>query len=401
MRVLISAYACRPNRGSEAEVGLQSVLAAASRHEVWVITREHNLPVLEPFLRNHPFRDSVHLIGLETDGLPLRWKNKAGLLTQHWHYDQWQRRVANTAVHLDTRVDFDVVHHATFAIYWTRTGLAALDKPFVWGPVGGGVRPPIGLIRVMGVRGGSGDALRVLTRPVVAALNRAPRVASRAEVVLTQNPETARCLGVQETAVVLPNALAAAESIPLSERSGASSNRPHRIVAAGRLDGWKATALAIAAMQYVDDTTALLDIYGDGPQRERLGRLATGLGLTDRVRFMGNVPRSRLLTEMARASALVHPALHEESGLVVAEALALGTPVVYLDRGGPPILAGMWPGVPSRGVKPSSPDVTSRRIAKALDEVLGERLEATVHPTLGFKDALLSAYDRAVERSAE
>lgn len=45
MRVLISAYACEPNRGSEAEIGWGIVLELAKENQVWVITRANNKKV--------------------------------------------------------------------------------------------------------------------------------------------------------------------------------------------------------------------------------------------------------------------------------------------------------------------------------------------------------------------
>jgi len=42
MRVLISAYACEPDKGSEPGVGWNWALAAAEKHEVWVLTRSNN-----------------------------------------------------------------------------------------------------------------------------------------------------------------------------------------------------------------------------------------------------------------------------------------------------------------------------------------------------------------------
>lgn len=401
MRILISAFACEPDSGSEPEVGLQAVLSAASRHEVWVITRENNIQGLNTFLRDHPLRDKVHLIGIDVGGLSQRLKKKGGLLTLHWYYDRWQRLVAEAAIDLDKEIDFDVVHHATFATYWTRTGIAAVNKPLVWGPVGGGVRPPFRLLREMGPRAAVGDLVRVLSRPALAGLNRASRVASRAEVVLTQNPETAKRMGVTGTAVILPNALVVAQSVPPPDPHQIHSGQAPRIIVAGRLIGLKATGLAVAAMQYLDDPRVVLEIYGDGPQRRRLDRLVDHLGLADQVHFMGVVPRATLLAEIASASALVHPALHEEAGFVVAEALAVGTPVVYLNRGGPPVLAGMWPSIPTRSVDPSTPEITSRRIAVALNEVLGDRGDSSVNPEAMFTDVLLAMYDRAISESAE
>ena len=47
MKILISAYACEPNKGSEPEVGFRVVLAAARDHEVWVLTRKNNIEPLQ------------------------------------------------------------------------------------------------------------------------------------------------------------------------------------------------------------------------------------------------------------------------------------------------------------------------------------------------------------------
>ena len=40
----MSALACKPGRGSELEVGFRAMLAAARRHEVWVLTNADSIP---------------------------------------------------------------------------------------------------------------------------------------------------------------------------------------------------------------------------------------------------------------------------------------------------------------------------------------------------------------------
>ena len=75
----------------------------------------------------------------------------------------------------------------------------------------------------------------------------------------------------------------------------------------------------------------------------------------------------------------------------------VGTPVVALDRGGPPVLTSYWPLVPSRLVTPSTPGRTARAIASALDQVIGQRGEFDATPAEHFVEGLLSAYDRAAE----
>ena len=48
MRVLLSSYACEPNRGGESEVGWQRTLQMrAFADEVWTLTRANNQSVIE------------------------------------------------------------------------------------------------------------------------------------------------------------------------------------------------------------------------------------------------------------------------------------------------------------------------------------------------------------------
>ena len=74
-----------------------------------------------------------------------------------------------------------------------------------------------------------------------------------------------------------------------------------------------------------------LVMLGDGPERDALERLADEVG---GVTFAGFRPLAELPAYYGRAGALVHPALVEQWGLVVNEALAAGLPVVVSDRVG-------------------------------------------------------------------
>ena len=125
------------------------------------------------------------------------------------------------------------------------------------------------------------------------------------------------------------------------------------------------------------------------------------MGVRDRVSFDGWFPRDVLLERIASAGALIHPALHEEAGLCVAEALAIGTPVVCLDRGGPPAILREWPGTGSVAVEPAGATSTARAMAAAVDNFLANPPELRQLPVLSrssFEEELLHAYDRAAGR---
>ena len=76
-------------------------------------------------------------------------------------------------------------------------------------------------------------------------------------------------------------------------------------------------------------------VVGDGPQRRRLESRARELGLSERVLFLGRKSHDEVLALMARADAFVLPSAPEGFGLVYAEAMAQGTPVVACRGEGP------------------------------------------------------------------
>jgi hypothetical protein len=94
----------------------------------------------------------------------------------------------------------------------------------------------------------------------------------------------------------------------------------------------------------------------------------------------------------------LHPALHEEAGLCVAEALALGTPAVCLAHGGPAEILRQWPHTPSAAVPVADRDSTARQLAAAIDRFLDSPPPVRAVPrasATSFERELLSAYDVA------
>jgi glycosyltransferase involved in cell wall biosynthesis len=75
-------------------------------------------------------------------------------------------------------------------------------------------------------------------------------------------------------------------------------------------------------------------VVGDGPEREALQALAGRLGISDQVVFTGFV--EDIWPLMAELDLLAIPSLWEGFGLVAAEGLSLGVPVVASDVGGLP-----------------------------------------------------------------
>jgi glycosyltransferase involved in cell wall biosynthesis len=89
------------------------------------------------------------------------------------------------------------------------------------------------------------------------------------------------------------------------------------------------------ALAFASDPDVTLTIAGDGPERETLRKLIDELALGERVRLLGLVERDQVPTLLAGADAFVLSSSYETFGVVVAEALAMGLPVVCTQCGGP------------------------------------------------------------------
>jgi glycosyltransferase involved in cell wall biosynthesis len=393
MKILMSALACEPGNGSELEVGFRALLAAASRHEVWVLTNSATVPVVRRAIEGFPWADRVHLEGIYFDVSDEMYSH----LTApgfHRYYDRWQRKAGRRAVELARVVDFDVVHHVTLAASWTRAGVTRVAKPLVWGPVGGAVEPPRSLFAELGWRGLLDEAARTAARRLLVRFGPARSTQARAVVTFAQNSATLRVLRTHGRAQVLSNATAVdVQGVDLT------GLRRTDIVFAARLLPWKGGRLAVRALRYVRHPGAVLRLFGDGPERGRIAAAAQKWGVSDRVRFEGRVPRDELLRQIATGGVFLHPAFHDEAGLAVAEALSLGTPVVCLDRGGPSELLCHWPDAKAEAVRPESPEQTARALAAAIDRFLSDAPPVATAPRrsgVSFEGALLAAYDEAV-----
>lgn len=82
--------------------------------------------------------------------------------------------------------------------------------------------------------------------------------------------------------------------------------------------------------------TLRLRIIGDGPEHQRVRRLAERLRLNETVQFLGQVPFGRLVAEYAASDVFCLPSLQEGFGLVFAEAMTAGKPIAACQAGATP-----------------------------------------------------------------
>jgi teichuronic acid biosynthesis glycosyltransferase TuaC len=110
---------------------------------------------------------------------------------------------------------------------------------------------------------------------------------------------------------------------------------PH-VLSVGRLVPIKGHDLLVRALGELPDVSLVL--FGDGPERGALTRLASELGVADRVRLMGRAPHAELARWYAASDVVALASENEGCPNAVLEGLACGTPVVASEVGGIPEL---------------------------------------------------------------
>jgi glycosyltransferase involved in cell wall biosynthesis len=329
LRVLLSAYACRPGSGSEPYVGWQWAQQAVRYHDSWVLTTEFQRTAIETELAHSPVAN-LHFIFTDVPRWA-RWLRPGGRL----HYLVWQLTALRSAKRAHRKHGFDVVHHVTYNSFELPGFLSLLGIPFVWGPLGGAQVPPSSLKRYAG--SWSKQQLRT-ARKQASRLNPWGRyVARHAAQVLAINRDTetmVRRMGARNVIRELETAVILSDSPP--ERPSAETVRPFTVTWAGRVIAMKAPMLALDAFELLRAHTpdARLRIAGDGPLRKAVEQAVTARGLEDCVDVLGAVPRQEMTAFYDSGDVFLFTSLHDSSGNVLLESLAEGVPVVTLDHHG-------------------------------------------------------------------
>ena len=336
LKILLSAYACEPGKGSEPGVGWNWAAALArAGHSVWVITRANNRGAIERALAGAP-HERLRFVYYDLPSWARWWKR--GARGVHLYYVLWQWGAYRVARRLCRGGRFDVAHHITFGVFRQPSFMAFLGIPFVFGPLGGGETSPHSLRGTYPLRGLAADRARDLANwyarfdPVLRAVYR------RSAITLCKTAQTLdhiprkyrdRC----RLCIELGTESEAPHRAP-SKRSSADG---FRVLYVGRLLYWKGMHLGIAAFAGLraqrDD--ARLTIIGSGPEQSRLQELARRSGVEAAITWIPWTERAEVMRAYRAHDAFLFPSLHDSSGNAVLEAMSCSLPVVCLDTGGP------------------------------------------------------------------
>ena len=371
MRLLISAYACAPNLGSDHGVGWNWATAAHRLgHEVWVLASPVNRHAIAKACEQDRSLAGITWVYPEVPGWPLtpgvepKWERSYNLL--------WQLMAIGHARKLQKQVKFDAVQHLTWAGIRAPTFLGAIGAPLILGPVGGGGTSPASLRDELGLRGRITEFIRDVSNATITANPIVAYGFHTAGVIFVSTSDTqALFTGRLREKTVVFSQVCLSEMPQVPPRRW--NDRP-RVLFAGRLLYWKGAHIAVRAFAELAKlgSDARLTIVGDGPEKARLLQETKTHGLDDRVEFIPRIPQAELFNRFDGSDLFLFPSLHDSGGFVVLEALSRGVPVMCLDLGGPKDVVTPACGVTLSSRNSSTPEV-ALQMAKEMAKLFGDR----------------------------
>lgn len=337
-RILLSAYACEPGRGSEPGVGWTwATELVATGHHVTVITRSANRPAIEQLLPS----STSDLTFLYYD-LP-RWIQRCRRYPagKALYYILWQFFASRYVRRLFPAPPFDVVHHVTYVSARFPSFMGSLGIPFCFGPVSGGETVPALLRSELSPRERRRELLREISNhlvPLDPLMRRTFRQAEKILVTRDTLPLVPR-RWQHKAEVQLAVGLSDQERAGRRQKLRRSGNQIN-LLYVGRLLEWKGVDIALRSVGILKQSypEVTLTLIGDGPERSQLAALSTRLGLERNLHWLGWLPQRALADHYRAADILLYPSLRDSGGMVVLEALAHGLPVICTDLGGPGII---------------------------------------------------------------
>jgi len=369
-KVLLSAYACSPIRGSEEGNGWSWALNLALQgYEVWCLTnvqdKEATLAELERLgLPN------LHIVfvelALNLDKVLFNPSSK----TIYLHYYLWRKKAAGIALQLHRKLHFDVAHHVTYGSFQQGTFLWKLKGArIIFGPVGGGQEALPEFRDYFGPAWKTERIRSLISKLSIRFSTNLKNTVTRSHHILVTNQDTADIVQKVRTArphnihLILDNA------IPLSMQHmnyiERAPGKQLNLLWVGRMLPRKGLNLILHALSLVPkEVNYTFTIVGGGEQFQFLEGWIQQYGLdASRLRILGQIPFKEVVHHYEQADVFIFCSLRDSCPAQLNEAMAFGLPVITLDIHGSALAVSDDCGIK---IKPTTKENTALDIAKAI-----------------------------------
>jgi len=342
LKVLVCAYACEPNAGSEYGVGWNLPNKLSEKNDIYVLTRCRCRDKIEQELIIRPV-PGLNFIFYD---LPkwLYYKKEIGSnWGEQYNYLLWQLFSIWFVKRLQKKYHFDLIHHLTFNQYRTPSPGFFVNIPFVMGPVGGAETIAPCFYPDLMAHTARKEALRRKGKDFKFFRWLCGKTKNNKHILCSSQENLNRLSGFSgnSSISVLPAIGFEPEdftSLRITKQKNGFSN--FEMIYAGKAFDWKGIHIFLKAAKraFIDNNIQdfkikLIGIRFDDEQKMVMGWVKQ-LGLTDYVALIPFVKRDELLSMLTTCNLSVYPAFRDSGSMSVLEACVMACPSICFDAGG-------------------------------------------------------------------
>lgn len=254
----------------------------------------------------------------------------------YWYYKEWQKTAYQLALKLNDEISFDIIHQLNMVGYREPGYLWKIDKPFVWGPLGGMNITPWCMLSSMGIYG----SVFYFFRNIINLLQmnfgrRIYQCAKRADRLITatkDNYDQVKKLWNIES-IIIPEVGSFSKNINIDLKKR-DINEPLKICWSGQHTPGKSLNILINSLSKISSDYKLeVNVIGEGQKTKSWKSLAKRRGV-DNIIWHGWMKREAAIDIMKSCHLFCITSLSDLTSTVLLEALSLGLPVIALDHCG-------------------------------------------------------------------
>lgn len=337
MKILINAYACSPDMGSEPGMAWNWCLFLAKYCELHIITEGEFRERIEVVLPTLPYGQNMHFYYNPVSDKVRRMCWNQGDWRFYWYYRKWQRKTYHIADEICRTQKVDILHQLNMIGFREPGYLWELSEktgiPFVWGPVDAKDTFPMAYLKGASLKTRAFLMLKnTITRWQLKHGIRIRKAASSAKVVLSASSNSVRSFKKYLHIDSLLMNETGCSMIEVMLRDIPKENK-FDILWVGKTDYRKQLVLALRSIALLDYSDIRLHIVGGGDEVP-FRRMAESLGIMNLCVWHGVVSHNEVQRLMQQANLFFFTSVAEGTPHVVLEAIANHLPVLCFDTCG-------------------------------------------------------------------
>lgn len=337
MKIIVNAYACSPNMGSEPGMAWNWCINLAKYCELHIITEEEFRDKIETALPTFPQGKNMHFYYNPVSDKVRKMCWNQGDWRFYKYYKEWQWKTYLIAKDICQKIHIDILHQLNMIGFREPGYLWKIPNiPFVWGPIGGLKQFPIAYLEGCGLKIKLFNRIKnIINIAQIKYDKRVNKAFNRADLLISSIPDSYKAIkkykGLESIIIPETGCFSTQENIIKN-----FNDECLHIMWVGKFDFRKQLPLALHILKATHNPAFHLDIYGSGNEIQVLEaqNLAKNLRLEQFVTWHGNQPNNIVIEAMKKAHIFLFTSISEDTSTVVLEAVSNQLPVVCFDTCG-------------------------------------------------------------------